>query len=55
MIFPFGLQILARSPSANEKRRVFILGAYPSALHVKWDPPRPHRTIHAIPSSIIET
>ena len=38
--FPFGRPVLPRPPSASTRRRVFILGAYPSALHVAWRPPR---------------
>jgi hypothetical protein len=38
-IFPFGAPVLPRPPSASTKRRVFILGAYTSALHVAWRPP----------------
>ena len=37
--FPFGRPVLARPPSASTKRGMFILGAYPSALHVAWRPP----------------
>lgn len=37
--FPFGapVQSAARQPSG--RRRVFVLGAYPSAVHVRWTPP----------------
>jgi len=38
-IFPFGLPILPCAPSSDYRCRVFILGAYPSALHVSWRPP----------------
>jgi hypothetical protein len=37
--FPFGGAVLPRPASASSKRRVLILGAYPSALHVAWRPP----------------
>jgi hypothetical protein len=37
--FPFGRPVLPRPPSASTTKRVFILGAYPSALHVAWRPP----------------
>lgn len=37
--FPFGRPVLPRPPSASSRRRLFILGAYPSALHVAWRPP----------------
>lgn len=42
-IFPFGQPVLPRAPSASTKRRVFILGAYPSALRVIWRPPTGRR------------
>ena len=38
-VFPFGRAVLPRPPSAASPRRLFILGAYPSAFHVNW---RPH-------------
>src|SRR5919202_3164484 len=37
--FPFGQPVLPRIPSADGPRRLFVLGAYPSALHVAWNPP----------------
>src|SRR5271166_666222 len=39
--FPFGCPVLRRKPSAKSRRRVFVLGAYPSALHIAWW--SPHR------------
>lgn len=37
MRVPFGGQpVLPRPSSANEAKRVFVLGAYPSGLHVAW-------------------
>lgn len=47
-LFPFGQRVLGRPPSAAASRSVFILGAYPSALHVRWVPPAPHRAVHAL-------
>ena len=38
--YPFGRNLHAVMPSASGPRRVFVLGAYPSALHVHWTPPR---------------
>jgi hypothetical protein len=38
-VFPFGAPVLPRPPSASEPRPVFILGAYPSGLHVQWTAP----------------
>jgi hypothetical protein len=35
-VFPFGLPVLRRRPSAKSRRRVFVLGAYPSALYIAW-------------------
>jgi hypothetical protein len=37
--YPFGDPICARPPSADDPRSTWILGAYPSALHVRWEPP----------------
>jgi hypothetical protein len=39
--FPFGLPVLRRKPSAKSRRRVFVLDARPSALHIAWW--SPHR------------
>jgi hypothetical protein len=36
--FPFGQPVLPRHPSASDRRPVYVLGAYPSALHVRWAP-----------------
>jgi hypothetical protein len=46
--FPFGQPVLPRKPSTRSPQPVFILGAYPSALHVKWMPPTPYKSIRAI-------
>jgi hypothetical protein len=37
--YPFGSEATERPPSADGPRPVFVLGAYPSALHVRWIPP----------------
>jgi hypothetical protein len=34
--FPFGRPVLRRRPSAKSKRRVYVLGTLPSALHIAW-------------------
>jgi hypothetical protein len=34
--FPFGRPLLRRKPSAKSRRRVFVLGACPSALYIAW-------------------
>lgn len=47
-VFPFGAPVSACRPSADGPRRVFVLGAYPSALHVAWTPPPTRRRIAAI-------
>lgn len=47
-IFPFGRPVLPRPPSARGRRRSFVLGAYPSALHVEWTSPEGIR-IQALP------
>jgi len=46
--FPFGQPVLPCKPSRSGKTPLFILGAYPSALHVQWTPPQPYRPIRAI-------
>lgn len=46
--FPFGQLVTARPPSAQAPRPVFVLGAYPSAVHVEWHPPAPYRRVTAI-------
>jgi hypothetical protein len=38
--FPFGRPLLRRKPSARSRRRVFVLGAFPSALHIAWWSPQ---------------
>jgi hypothetical protein len=49
-MFPFGQPVLPRRASADGPRRSFLLGAYPSALHVRWaPPPGPYRPIRAVP------
>ena len=37
--YPFGRPLRAVHPAASGTRRIFVLGAYPSALHVHWTPP----------------
>lgn len=39
--FAFGRPVLPRPPSTSEPRPAFVLGAYPSGLHVKWTPSQP--------------
>lgn len=34
--FPFGRPVLPVVPAADDQRRVFVLGVYPSAVHAKW-------------------
>ncbi|MGH7293531.1 MAG: hypothetical protein ACRELB_01300, partial [Polyangiaceae bacterium] len=38
--FPFGRPVERRRPSAKSKRRLFVLGAVHSALHIAWWSPR---------------
>jgi hypothetical protein len=45
--FPFGRPVLPCRPAADGARRVFVLGAYPSALHVRWT--SPDAAIRALP------
>lgn len=47
--FPFGVPVSRCAPSASSPRRVFVLGAYPSALHVAWLPPKPFERVRALP------
>jgi uracil-DNA glycosylase len=47
-IFPFGRPVQPCRPSASRHRRIVIVGAYPSALHVAWTPPAPYRPVKAI-------
>lgn len=46
--FPFGRPLEPRAPSASAPRRLFLLGAYPSALHVQWRPPAPFERVAAL-------
>ena len=46
--FPFGQFVTPRPPSARSPRPLFVLGAYPSAVHVAWQPPSPFRRVTAI-------
>ena len=39
-VFPFGRPVVACEPAATGRAAVFVLGAYPSALHVRWHPPQ---------------
>lgn len=44
----FGQPVLAATPNANGPRKYFILGAYPSALHVGWYHPDGECLIRAV-------
>lgn len=46
--FPFGRKVTARNASAGGQRDLFVLGAYPSALHVKWTSPA-GASVQAVP------
>ncbi len=48
MKFLFGKQVRNMPPSGNGKRLLFILGAYPSALHVRWHHPGLVTSIRAV-------
>ena len=37
--YPFGRPVTAHPPSASRRCGVLVLGAYPSALHIRWVPP----------------
>jgi hypothetical protein len=47
-VFPFGRPIARRRPSAKSKRRVYVLGANPAALHIAWWSPA-RKNIKALP------
>jgi len=47
--YPFGALLTPRPPSATTARSFFLLGAYPSALHVEWIPPEPWKRVCAMP------
>jgi len=46
--FLFGQPVLPAKPAAHGPKRVFILGAYPSALHVRWFGPDRDCLIQAV-------
>jgi uracil-DNA glycosylase len=46
--FPFGRPLLRRRPSAKSRRRVFVLGAAPGALHIAWWSPA-RKSVKALP------
>ena len=38
-VFPFGRPVEASPPSRTQPSAAFVLGAYPSGLHIRWTPP----------------
>jgi hypothetical protein len=47
--FPFGRPLLPQVQPSEEARPCFLLGAYPSALHIRWTPPDGRgRTVRAL-------
>lgn len=44
-VFPFGQPVLPNQPSNRGQRDAFVLGAYPSGLHVAWQPPPGYRSL----------
>jgi len=46
---PFGRPAWAKPALPTQPRRAFVLGAYPSALHIAWTPPAPFKPIKAVP------
>ncbi|WP_148232251.1 uracil-DNA glycosylase family protein [Janibacter sp. HTCC2649] len=49
-VFPFGAPVRPRGLAIPATPKpVFVLGAYPSAFHVRWVPPEPWRPVPAIP------
>ena len=48
MNYPFGSPVSQRPASSDSRCTFFVLGAYPSALYIKWTPPRPYKPIAAL-------
>lgn len=48
MTYLFGTPVRPARPSATGQRDVFVLGAYPSALHVRWSIPGGPLSIRAV-------
>jgi hypothetical protein len=48
MRFPFGRPVVPVGPRKSQANEAYVLGAYPSALHVRWTPPG-SKTIQALP------
>lgn len=46
--FPFGRPVMPVEPRKSKANEAFVLGAYPSALHVNWTP-RGSKNIQALP------
>lgn len=46
--FPFGQPVLPCRLVTTEPRPLFVLGAYPSALHISWSPPHSYKPVKAI-------
>jgi hypothetical protein len=46
--FPFGRPVMPVAPRKSKANEAFVLGAYPSALHVNWTP-RGSQNIQALP------
>lgn len=44
----FGKSVIQARASATRKRKVFLIGAYPSALHIRWSHPELARPIAAV-------
>src|SRR5947209_770608 len=49
LVFPFGEPVLRCRPASSTTRYLWILGAYPSALHVAWRPPHERHWVRALP------
>lgn len=48
--FPFGAPVASMAVEPKDERPVFVLGAYPSALHVRWTPTKGsgHKAVRAL-------
>lgn len=53
--FPFGQSVLPRPASSTAPRDLYVLGAYPSGLHVRWVPPSlPGITLRPVKTLIVD-
>jgi uracil-DNA glycosylase len=54
-VFAFGQSVLPRPPSCTGRRSYYVLGAYPSGLHVRWQPPAlPGLSLRGVQAMIVD-